>query len=108
MENNFLNIANLSFEKNIKQGFSTKNNDKSLNELKDVSKQFEAIFLNQLLKQVRKSKIADGIFSSEAEKTFNSLIDQEYSQILSKKSDFGISKALFDQFKLNVNSERKK
>ena len=40
-------------------------------ELRDVAEQFEAIFVHQMLKQARQSKLADGIFSSEAQDTFN-------------------------------------
>ena len=108
MENNFLNLANFSTKETIRKSYLNDNVNQSLEHLKDVTQQFEAIFLNQLLKQARKSNISEGIFNSEAEKTFNSLIDQEYSDILSKRSNFGISEALFNQFKHHVQSERKK
>ena len=35
-------------------------------------------------------------------------IDEQYSDILSKKTNFGISEALFNQFKSQVVNERKK
>ena len=78
-----------------------------LKQLKEVSKQFEAIFINQLLKQARNAKISDGIFDSNGEDTFNSMIDQKYSEILSKKSNFGISESLFNQFKSQFTSGKK-
>ena len=88
-----------------------KNFDKVSSELKNlkkVSNEFESIFINQLMKQIRKSEIAEGIFSSSAEDTFNGLIDEEYSKIISEKSNFGISEALFNQFKLAINNKAKK
>ena len=83
------------------------NSDKKLKELKEISNQFESIFVNQVLKQARKGKVAEGILNSEAEETFNSLIDQEYSKVLSEKSNFGIAEALYDQFKHHVRGKRK-
>ena len=84
------------------------NSDKKLNELKEISNQFESIFINQILKQARKNKIENGLFDSEAISTFNTMIDEQYSDILSKKTNFGISEALFNQFKNQVVNERKK
>ena len=84
------------------------NLDKKLKELKEISNQFESIFINQILKQARKNKIENGLFDSEAISTFNSMIDEQYSEILSKKTNFGISDALFNQFKSQVIGERKK
>ena len=84
------------------------NSDRKLNELKEISNQFESIFINQILKQARKNKIENGLFDSEAISTFNTMIDEQYSGILSKKTNFGISEALFNQFKSQVVNERKK
>ena len=84
------------------------NSDEKLKELKEISNQFESIFINQILKQARKNKIENGLFDSEAISTFNSMIDEQYSEILSKKTNFGISDALFNQFKSQVVTERKK
>ena len=84
------------------------NSDKKLKELKEISNQFESIFINQILKQARKNKIENSLFDSEAISTFNSMIDEQYSEILSKKTNFGISDALFNQFKAQVVNERKK
>ena len=84
------------------------NLDKNLKELKEISNQFESIFINQILKQARKNKIKNSLFDSEAINTFNSMIDEQYSEILSKKTNFGISDALFNQFKSQVVNERKK
>ena len=84
------------------------NSDKNLKELKEISNQFESIFINQILKQARKNKIENSLFDSEAINTFNSMIDEQYSEILSKKTNFGISEALFNQFKSQVVNERKK
>ena len=71
--------------------------EKNNQDLKNVAEQFESIFVHQMLKQARQSKLADGIFNSEAQDTFNNLLDSEYSQILSKKNNFGIAEGLIRQ-----------
>ena len=107
MENKILNISKYNFEKTLDQNLKLQTNDNKLDELKKVANQFESIFVNQVLKQARQGKIAEGILNSEAEETFNSLIDQEYSKVLSEKSNFGIAEALYDQFKKHVREKRK-
>ena len=54
------------------------NSDKNLKELKDISNQFESIFINQILKQARKNKIENGLFDSEAINTFNSIYVKKF------------------------------
>ncbi len=63
---------------------------------------------HQMLKQARQSRLAEGIFSSEAQDTFNNMIDVEYSQILSKKNNFGIAEALIKQFQTHFHSKKEK
>ena len=100
----------LNSQQNYKNNIETNKSDsnKKLKELKEISNQFESIFINQILKQARQNKIENGLFASEAINTFNSMIDEQYSEILSKKTNFGISEALFNQFKSQVVNERKK
>ena len=100
----------LNSKQNYKNNIETNKFDSinKLKDLKDISNQFESIFINQILKQARQNKIKNGLFDSEAINTFNSMIDQRYSEILSKKTSFGISEALFNQFKSQVVRERNK
>ncbi len=83
-------------------------NDTDTKDLKNVAEQFEAIFLHQMLKQARKSKLAEGIFNSEAQDTFYNLLDIEYSQVLSKKNNFGIAEALVKQFDPHLQTKKVK
>ena len=77
-------------------------------DLKNVAEQFESIFVHQMLKQARQSRLAEGVFSSEAQDTFNNMLDVEYSQILSKKNNFGIAEALIKQFQPHFDSKKEK
>ena len=87
---------------------TSKLKDKKDQDLINVANQFEAIFVHQMLKQARQGKLADGIFNSEAQDTFNNMLDIEYSQILSKKNNFGIAEALIQQFQPHLNSKKVK
>ena len=92
------NQMNVYVDNATNKTLSTNLANKKAGELKDVAEQFEAIFVHQMLKQARKSKLAEGMFSSEAQDTFNNMLDMEYSQVLSKKNNFGIADALIKQF----------
>ena len=80
--------------------------EKKNQDLKNVAEQFESIFVHQMLKQARQSRLAEGVFSSEAQDTFNNMLDVEYSQILSKKNNFGIAEALIKQFQPHFHSKK--
>jgi flagellar protein FlgJ len=82
--------------------------DKNNQDLRNVAEQFESIFVHQMLKQARRSRLAEGVFSSEAQDTFNNMLDVEYSQILSKKNNFGIAEALIKQFQPHFQSKKEK
>ena len=82
--------------------------DKNNQDLKNVAEQFESIFVHQMLKQARQSRLAEGVFSSEAQDTFNNMLDVEYSQILSKKNNFGIAEALIKQFQPHFQTKKEK
>ena len=82
--------------------------DKNNQDLRNVAEQFESIFVHQMLKQARQSRLAEGVFSSEAQDTFNNMLDVEYSQILSKKNNFGIAEALIKQFQPHFHSKKEK
>ena len=77
-------------------------------DLEIVANQFESIFVFQMLKQARQSKLAEGIFSSEAQDTFNNMLDLEYSQILSQENNFGIADALIKQFQSHIDPKKDK
>ena len=66
--------------------------------LEDVAKDFESLFVYQMMKSSRKAKLAEGILSNSANDTYFSLLDQEYSKIISKNQSFGIADALVRQF----------
>ena len=66
-------------------------------ELKAVADQFEAIFLEILLKQARESKLSDGLFDTSSDDNFVQMYDQELAKSSSKSVDIGIAEAIIEQ-----------
>ena len=73
-------------------------------DLQAVAEQFEALFIQQLLKQARSAKLADDILGSEAGDTYIEMLDQERAKQLSAQMNLGIAEALVLQFSARVNS----
>jgi flagellar protein FlgJ len=64
---------------------------------KEVAQQFEAIFINMMLKSMREATDRSGLLDSEATKTYESMFDQQLSTELSANGTFGIAQALQNQ-----------
>ena len=48
-------------------------------DLREAAEQFEAIFLNEFMKQARKAKLAEDILGSDAQDTYLDMMDRELS-----------------------------
>ena len=68
---------------------------------KEVAKQFEAVFINMMLKSMREATDRSGLLDSEATKTYESMFDQQLSTELSANGTFGIAQALQNQLNLS-------
>jgi len=68
--------------------------------LKDVAQQFESIFINMLLKNMRSTNdaIGGGLFSSAQTKQYQEMMDSQMSQSLAKSGGLGLSEALIRQY----------
>ena len=66
-------------------------------DLSEAAEQFEAIFLNEFIKQARKAKLAEDIFGSEAQDTYQDMMDRELSSQLAGRVNLGIAEALVRQ-----------
>lgn len=77
-------------------------------ELMDVCKEFESIFIHMMLKEMRKTIPDDGfIEKSTGTKIFEDMFDEEMAKRISdsEENGIGIAKMLYDQFK-NQNTIR--
>jgi len=60
-----------------------------------ATKQFESYFLNHMFKVMRETIPKDGLFKqSYSNDTYTSMLDQEYSRILSDAGGFGLAAVL--------------
>ena len=66
-------------------------------DLQEAAEQFEAIFLNEFIKQARKAKLADDILGSDAQDTYQDMMDRELSTQLAGRVNLGIAEALVRQ-----------
>ena len=89
-----------NLDKNKNEPLNSKNldtNSDTLAGLQNVADQFEAIFLETLLRQARESKLSDGLFDSKADDNFEQMFDQELANSSSKLVDIGIADAIVRQ-----------
>ena len=66
-------------------------------DLREAAEQFEASFLNEFIKQARKAKLADDILGSDAQDTYQDMMDRELSTQLAGRVNLGIAEALVRQ-----------
>lgn len=82
---------------NVLRHFKDGSVNKTDPELLAVADQFEAIFLEMLLKQARDSKLSEGLFENKADDNFVQLFDRELAKSSSEKVDIGIAEAIINQ-----------
>ena len=64
--------------------------------MKQASKQFEVMFMQMVLKSMREATPQDGMFGSQQEKMYTSMLDQQLAQNLSGRG-LGLAEAMFAQ-----------
>ena len=92
-----MELPSLSSEHIIRSEALTKKPDRAA-DLREVAEQFEAIFINQILKQARETKLADDLFGSSATSTYEELLDTQTSEDIASHVKLGIADALVRQF----------
>lgn len=80
------------------------NGDDKQGALKEAAKQFEAIFLNMMLKQMRDASFGDPLFDSSASDTYRNMFDQQLALNLSESGSLGIAQMIERQ--LGVKSSK--
>ena len=69
-----------------------------VDKLKAVAKQFEAVFLRQMIGSMRQASPGDGIFDSEATKQFQDMSDAKTADNMADKGALGIADLLIKQY----------
>ncbi len=65
--------------------------------LQETAQQFEAMFVQLMLKEMRKSIPKEGLFDSQAVQTFQDMADKQTAIDLAKRGEFGIAKMIKQQ-----------
>lgn len=71
--------------------------DASPETLREVARQFEAIFARMLLKNMRAASLGDGLFDSQQGKAYRDMFDQQLSMQMSAGRGLGIADVLVRQ-----------
>ena len=75
----------LAFDANSLNKLKNASKDNSPEAVKEVAKQFEAVFINMVMKSMRAASPQDGIFDNEQSKTFTAMLDQQLSSNMAAK-----------------------
>ncbi len=71
--------------------------------LREASNEFEAIFIQQMLKTMRKTSFeSDFNKKSEGEKIFRSMLDEQYAILSAKSRRLGLGEMIYQQLKSNL------
>ena len=71
--------------------------------LREAANEFEAIFIQQMLKTMRKNSLeSDFIKKSEGEKIFRSMLDEQYAILSAKSGKLGLGEMIFQQLRSNL------
>ena len=71
--------------------------------LRKAANEFEAIFIQQILKTMRKTSLeSDFIKKSEGEKIFRSMLDEQYAIVSAKSGRLGLGEMIYQQLKSNL------
>lgn len=62
--------------------------------LDKAAQQFEAVFVNMMLKEARKTSFDGGMFNSDALKTFRDMQDNQVAKEMSSHGSLGLAKAI--------------
>ncbi|WP_372826294.1 flagellar assembly peptidoglycan hydrolase FlgJ [Polaromonas sp.] len=72
--------------------------------MKQASKQFEVMFMQMVLKSMREATPSDGMFGSQQEKMYTSMLDQQLAQNLSGRG-LGLAETMFAQLKRSAGGD---
>jgi len=73
--------------------------DNSEETLREVAGQFEALFIQMMLKSMRDAGLGEGLMDSEHTKTYQSMYDQQLAIDMSKKQGLGLAEMMVRQLR---------
>ena len=80
---------------------------KTNKQLKSLSKQFESIFVHQLLKSMRSTVQKTGLFDSHATNMYESMQDEEIAKLMTEQKGIGLADVIYrDLARLEAKVEK--
>ncbi len=73
--------------------------DNSEETLREVAGQFEALFIQMMLKSMRDAGLGEGLMDSEHTKTYQSMYDQQLALDMSRKQGLGLAEMMVQQLR---------
>lgn len=72
-------------------------------ELREVSSDFESLFVTQMMNAMRESvPESDLLPKSNGEKVFRSMLDQEYAKMAAQSGKLGLGQMIYEQLKPQI------
>ncbi len=72
--------------------------------LMEVSKQFEGIFVNQMVSAMRKTVVRQGLVpESHAERVYQGMLDQEHAQKITDTGELGLANLVYQHLKTQTS-----
>lgn len=66
-------------------------------EVRKVAKQFEALFVNQMISAMRKTVVKGGLVpESNAERVYQSMLDSQHAERMADTEQLGLSQMIYD------------
>ena len=70
-------------------------------EVRKVAKQFEALFVNQMISAMRKTVVKGGLVpESNAERVYQSMLDSQHAEKMADTEQLGLSQMIYDHLLL--------
>jgi flagellar protein FlgJ len=73
--------------------------------LREVAGQFEALFIQMMLKSMRDANLGEGLLDSEHSRTYQSMYDRQIALDLSKRQGLGLAEMMVRQLSRQAGSE---
>ncbi|MGE5650147.1 flagellar assembly peptidoglycan hydrolase FlgJ [Noviherbaspirillum sp. UKPF54] len=104
MVNRINSSENLAIDAKNLESLRQSARENSPEALKTAAKQFEALFMNMIMKSMREATPQDGIFDNEQSRMYTSMLDTQLSQNLSKRG-LGLADMLVRQLSANLGGQ---
>jgi len=80
---------------------------KSADKLEQACKDFESLFINQMMQQMRKTVPQDGLFNGgRAEKIYTEMLDSEMAKSIANQRGMGLASILYRQLSTLAADEK--